>query len=428
MEFGGPKTAILSEQLAEVDATRRAHVAALERLRASVPEVATLDVVMAALRATSDAVAVQESLALSAQVDGGATERQIVDASVRAGVSRAGARATSRRAHAAAANPDLLGAGLSTDQLDVIANAASKTDGAAATDLELIERVASTTPDQGRKVAQQYVIDRMDMHDLERAHARSRTRRGWHRWITRDGDHAITGKGDKVTMDRIWRAGTRQANNEYNADGGRDTPADKHRRTWDQRLFDAFETLICNDNAATGGSAKPTMVVTTTLDRLLNLTDTPAEILGDGPIPDTVFTELAARSHIIGQIFNANGQILHHGHAVRTATVAQWLACVVRDRGCVLCGADPDKCQIHHLIPRNSKLRGPTDIDQLAMVCTEEHTYIHSQELTLERLDDGTWKTRPATPDEIAPKRSRSDANHHQTKRNRTKRRPEPSD
>jgi len=399
------QTAALPGQLADVEATRRAHVDALRRLRESVPEVATLDVVMRELRATSEAMSTEESLALTAQVDGGATERQIVDASVRSGASRANARATSRRAHAAAANPDLLNSGLSTEQLDVIADASTKTNGAAATDRTLIERVAGTTPDQGRKVANQFVVDHIDNADLERAHERSRVRRSLRRWVTRDGDHAITATGDKVTIDRMWRTAKRSADHLYRADGGRELSVGKHKRTFDQRLFDAFSALTCEEATSGPRTSKATTVVTTTLDRLLGITDAPAEILGDGPIPDSVFAELANNSHILGLIFNSSGQVLHLGHKVPTASASQWLACAVRDRGCVLCGANVDRCEVHHLIPRSSPKRGPTNIENLTMVCREEHHFLHSQELTLERLDDGNWKTRPATPDEIAPKR-----------------------
>ena len=45
------------------------------------------------------------------------------------------------------------------------------------------------------------------------------------------------------------------------------------------------------------------------------------------------------------------------------------------------------------------------DIQNLALLCSSCHHDIHAAQQTIVRGSDGTWTTRPATPDEIAPKR-----------------------
>jgi len=50
----------------------------------------------------------------------------------------------------------------------------------------------------------------------------------------------------------------------------------------------------------------------------------------------------------------------------------------VTDKGCVLCLADISECEAHHLIPWNAPDKGQTNIDEMAMVCTDRHHFIHA--------------------------------------------------
>ena len=121
------------------------------------------------------------------------------------------------------------------------------------------------------------------------------------------------------------------------------------------------------------------------------------EIAGVGPIPRSELERLACGADLFGVVFNGDGLPLWHGRKVRTVTPQQWRTLAARDRGCVLCNADPTYCHAHHIVPWTPPARGPTDIDNLALVCNRHHHHIHQHHLTLIRGPDRTWATSPAT-------------------------------
>ena len=77
----------------------------------------------------------------------------------------------------------------------------------------------------------------------------------------------------------------------------------------------------------------------------------------------------------------AAGETLALGREVRLATRSQRRALAARDRGCVVpgCGAPPEACDAHHV--RHWADGGPTDTDNLALLCGTHHTAVHA----------GTW-------------------------------------
>jgi hypothetical protein len=70
----------------------------------------------------------------------------------------------------------------------------------------------------------------------------------------------------------------------------------------------------------------------------------------------------------------------------------------------VLTGADPAKCEAHHVLPFEAPIKGKTNITELAMVSVAIHHWLHDNKLTLYRKPAGTWHTRPATVEEVAPR------------------------
>ena len=115
------------------------------------------------------------------------------------------------------------------------------------------------------------------------------------------------------------------------------------------------------------------------------------EIPGTGPIPRSELERLACQADLFGILFNGNGLPLWHGRRTRTVSPQQWRTLVARDRGCVLCGASPSHCHAHHIIPWSPPAAGPTDIDNLTLVCNRHHHHIHQHNLTLTRGPDGGW-------------------------------------
>ena len=119
----------------------------------------------------------------------------------------------------------------------------------------------------------------------------------------------------------------------------------------------------------------------------------PCEIPGTGPIPRSELERLACEAELFGILFNGNGLPLWHGRRTRTVSPQQWRTLIARDRGCVLCGASPSHCHAHHIIPWSPPAAGPTDIDNLVLVCNRHHHHIHQHNLTLTRHPDGGWTT-----------------------------------
>ncbi|MCY3644370.1 MAG: DUF222 domain-containing protein [Acidimicrobiaceae bacterium] len=100
-----------------------------------------------------------------------------------------------------------------------------------------------------------------------------------------------------------------------------------------------------------------------------------AEVAGGGVIPQSVLEEHFCNARITGVVFSSEGVPLWHGHAKRLATKAQMNALRARYGACGGCGADMWICQGHHVRP---VLRGgPTNIDNMMLVCWACHQKIH---------------------------------------------------
>ncbi len=121
--------------------------------------------------------------------------------------------------------------------------------------------------------------------------------------------------------------------------------------------------------------------------------DARCEIPGTGPIPRSELERLACEAELFGALFSRNGLPLWHGRRTRTVTPQQWRTLIARDRGCVLCAAGPSHCHAHHIIPWTAPAKGPTDIDNLVLVCNRHHHHIHQHHLTLTRNPNGQWTT-----------------------------------
>ena len=119
------------------------------------------------------------------------------------------------------------------------------------------------------------------------------------------------------------------------------------------------------------------------------------EIPGIGPIPVSELERLACDAELFGVLFSGDGEPLWHGRGERTVTDAQRRALLARDGVCVLCANEPALCESHHIIPWAPPARGPTDIDNLALLCGTCHRRLHNHKRVLVRRPDGAWSTQP---------------------------------
>lgn len=297
---------------------------------------------------------------------------------------------------------------LTAEQLDVISSASRRSGGSAASDADLVRRITSVSPDQGRKVADRWLTERLRAADLDAAHTMRREQRHAHRGRSADGLPTITLAGDDVTIEQAWSSITALAERFYKQDGGREVPTAQHRRTSSQRLYDAAIEQL------TGGSSEtapwPPQVVLTVdagpvsvpgsqpvdpsqlAERLR--TGSPiartsgevnGELLGAGPIAPSELERILCDCALSLLITDPGGQPLWLGRTRRTASAGQRLALLARDRSCVLCNAHHLRCEAHHLVPFNASAKGNTDIDNLALVCGPCHRRLHDERLTLVR-------------------------------------------
>ena len=173
---------------------------------------------------------------------------------------------------------------------------------------------------------------------------------------------------------------TARANSEDSVAGG-GSGGGEGLRSWDQLRADALDLLTSGDaegpKAGGGSGGRPKAEIIAVADIGVLTGENPAgrcEIPGAGPVPPAVLERIACDAQFTGVIF-ADGKPLYHGSTVRTATGAQWRMLIARDRGCVGCGAPPEQCQAHHIVPYARCRR--TDIDNLVLVCWRCHHNIH---------------------------------------------------
>ena len=364
-------------------------------------------------------LAATEARVLADRYEAGASDRDVEDMAAGSDgkTSKAQAKRTARRAKATNANPglaDRLAKGsMSTEQADIIADAAADTDGEAACDEALIDSVSSTNPEQGKKKARSYVNERTDADDVQKRHDRQNRRRGVYRHRLDNGNAALVIHGSDAYIDEMERNIHVGSDVEYEDDGGRGIPASKHPRTRDQRNFDAARKLLCGTSAGkdapkkaaySASPRKATIFITATVDQLTSADPSPITGIDGNPLPRSLIEEIAGNASFIAQIFSKDGELLWQGREHRLATPAQINGLISRDKGCVQCGAPPDRCVAHHLLPWESPRRGPTNINNLVLLCTDCHTRLHRAKRTMfYDIATRTWRVRPATADEVPP-------------------------
>ena len=124
-----------------------------------------------------------------------------------------------------------------------------------------------------------------------------------------------------------------------------------------------------------GCGGRPSADITIVQHLSADGTDTFAEIAGGGVIPASVLEEYFCNARIKGVVFSREGLPLWHSHAKRLATKAQMSALRARYGACAGCGADMWVCQGHHIRPVSQG--GPTNIDNLMLLCWACHQKVH---------------------------------------------------
>jgi len=114
-----------------------------------------------------------------------------------------------------------------------------------------------------------------------------------------------------------------------------------------------------------------------------------------GPITGEAARRIACDAGITRVITDGPSQPLDVGRRTRTIPPAIRTALVVRDRGCVFPGCDrpPPWTDAHHLVHWADG--GPTNLDNLALLCRTHHRTVHERRWQLTRNPDGSWTATP---------------------------------
>ncbi len=122
------------------------------------------------------------------------------------------------------------------------------------------------------------------------------------------------------------------------------------------------------------------------------------------PVAADQIARLAAEAKILPAVFGAEGDPLWLGRAQRDVSSGQRIVLAARDGGCVNCAAPAEGGEPHHI--RWFSRGGPTDIDNLALLCERCHHLVHDDNWKL-HSDNGRLRLRPP-PRPVARPRPRS--------------------
>ena len=279
---------------------------------------------------------------------------------------------------------DALEAGtISGAHVDVLAKAAGRTSTDAVAAAGLLAVAEAKPADAMRQHVTDFVRTHADDADLA---ARLEQQRASRRVVLVHGDMGVLhAEFDDTTYAQVKAAIEAETDRLFRQDGGRDGAGDV--RTPQQRRADALVALILDTTPRSGTPAvRHKMVV-------VSHADGTGHIPGVGPLPTSDVARLACISDLHGLVFSQDGRPLWLGDTVRLATDNQWLALIARDGGCIGCGADPSRCEAHHI--RWVRHDGPTDIDNLVLVCSHHHHLIHDRGWNVVAERDGSYSLEP---------------------------------
>ena len=244
-------------------------------------------------------------------------------------------------------------------------------------------------------------VNRNQPDDGAELHQLQRRRRCFKDWVNEDGMGVLLAELDPTSYqqvrkainaeyDRLWRA---------TADATAHPMMCAHPHS---RRADAFISLVTDSTRRGPGSPRMQLTAIVDIERLR--ADNPtgvAEIVGGEALPQSVLERMMCMSTITPMIFAGDGQPLWVGRDRRFPTQAQIKAIMARDRHCTGCAADPERCEIHHIVPWEHG--GLTDIDKMCLACPHCHHNIHDHGYIVIKPTPATKSSTPTTRHE-APK------------------------
>ncbi|EGD24359.1 HNH endonuclease signature motif containing protein [Prescottella equi] len=118
-----------------------------------------------------------------------------------------------------------------------------------------------------------------------------------------------------------------------------------------------------------------------------------------GPLSIATARRIACDCHLTPIVMD-DGVPLNLGRTNRTVSKKQRRALLARDHGCAFpgCGTPPAHCEGHHV--KHWADGGPTDLDNLVLLCRYHHTLLHHSHWDVKiGADRHPWFTPPSTVD-----------------------------
>jgi hypothetical protein len=173
-------------------------------------------------------------------------------------------------------------------------------------------------------------------------------------------------------------------------------------------LVDLVSMVLRHGDLPSTRGARPHLVVTVTEQNLCTGRGLGITATGEH-LSAAAIRRISCDADVTAIRLDTNGVPLSMGRARRTVSPQQWLALVTRDRGCVFptCDRPAAWCDAHHV--RHWVEDGPTDLENLALVCGRHHEAIHHGGWDIRMTADGRPELRPPPwldPDR-APRRNR---------------------
>ena len=252
-----------------------------------------------------------------------------------------------------------------------LARASERTSAAqVAQDADLLDKAASLPPERFSQEASRWIV-RREADGGEGQYRRQRARRRLNVTNGDDGMVHLRGELDPVTGTKLRKRLLMEAERLRRCDLN-NPGADK--RTLSQRLADALDTLTATGTGS-GTKRAPSADVAIVQHLSPDGDKAFAEVAGGGAIPQSVLEEHFCTATIVGIVYSSKGVPLWRGPALPRPTKAQMDALVARYGGCPGCGEHQAVCQAHHIRPRSQG--GPTDIDNLMLLCWGCHDKVH---------------------------------------------------
>lgn len=196
------------------------------------------------------------------------------------------------------------------------------------------------------------------------------------------------------------------------ADDGSPDPRSLKKRQADALEQIVVEYLKRSSRPKQGGSV-PNLMITMPLGALDPETSTRANDRGAtmswaGPISPSLAQALACDSTMSRVLLDSESVPLDIGVESRLVPAGIRKAVVVRDGGCIRCGRPPSWCDVHHIVPWSDG--GETSLTNSALLCREDHTWLHQSGWTVVIGDDGhPWLQSPPSDEspQLVPSYSR---------------------